>query len=260
MRVLYTGGTGRMGVVIREGLQGSYEDVCLYARHAPTVLHDREYVVLGTLGDLDLLTEAARDVDVIVHLGGIADESSFDDILESNIVGTRNVYEAAKVAGVRRVVYASSNHVIGFHPVQQTLDPQAPMRPDTLYGLSKAYGELMGQLYHDKWGVESVCLRIGSFRPEPEDRRQLSTWLSHRDGISLFHRSIVAQDIGFLTAYGVSANTHSWWDNGAAAAALGYEPLDDAESFADSVEAAHQDDCSHQGGIFTADDYTGGAW
>src|SRR5690606_14525954 len=162
--VMYTGGTGRMGSVIRSGLAGRYERVVLFTRQEPSEpLHPTEEVVLGDLLDLEALVEAARGVDVIVHLGGIADESSFDQILQSNIIGTQHVYEAARRSGVRRVVYASSNHVVGFHSSQEVLDESATLRPDTFYGVSKAFGEALASLYHDKWGVESVLLRIGTF-------------------------------------------------------------------------------------------------
>ena len=258
--VLYTGGTGRMGRVIREGLAGRYDRVVLFARHAPEEpLHPGEEVAIGDLGDLEGLTRAAAGVDVIVHLGGIADEAPFDDIRTSNIDGTYHVYEAARRAGVRRVVYASSNHVVGFHEASTVLDESAPLRPDTFYGVSKAFGEALASLYHDKWGVESVLLRIGTFRPAPEDVRQLALWLSWRDGIELTRCAIENGPVGCQIVYGCSANTGSWWDGREGWNAIGYVPQDDAADHADGVDRAAPAP-THHGGAFTAADYEGGIW
>lgn len=258
--VLYTGGTGRMGRVIREGLAGRYDRVILFARTAPQErLHPGEEIVLGDLADLDGLVAASAGVDVIVHLGGVADEAPFDDIRRANIDGTYNVYEAARRAGVRRVVYASSNHVVGFHPATEVLDEQATLRPDTFYGVSKAFGEGLASLYQDKWGIESVLLRIGTFRPEPEDRRQLALWLSWPDGIELTRCAIESGPVGCQVVYGCSANRDSWWNGAAGWAAIGYVPSDDAADFADRIDPTGVQPAFH-GGAFTAPDYEGGIW
>lgn len=258
--VLYTGGTGRMGQVLREGLAGRYDRVVLYARSSPGhALHAGEEVVLGDLGDLDRLTAAAAGVDVIVHLGGLADESSYAAIRETNIDGTYHVYEAARRAGVRRVVYASSNHIVGFHPATEILDESAPLRPDTYYGVSKAFGEALASLYHDKWGIESVLLRIGTFRPEPEDVRQLALWLSWPDGIELTRCAIENGSVGCQVVYGCSANTGTWWNGEAGWAAIGYRPADNAADHADAIDRDKAVVPFH-GGAFTASDYEGGIW
>lgn len=256
--VLYTGGGGRMGTVLRQGLAGEFDRVVLYARNVITERHPGEEVVLGQLHDLEALTEAMTGVDVVLHFAGIADEAPFVDIAESNLTGTWAVFEAARRAGVRRVVYASSHHIIGCYPAGQPIGTEEPVRPDTYYGLSKVFGEGTARLYHDKWGLEAVCLRIGAFRPAPEDRRHLSVWLSHRDGTELVRRSVLAEDIEFLIAYGVSANTRSWWDNAEAAEVLGYHPVDDAEAYRDSV--AHTPEPQRHGGPFADPDYRGGIW
>ncbi|MET1019789.1 MAG: NAD(P)-dependent oxidoreductase [Microterricola sp.] len=258
--VLYTGGTGRMGGVIREGLAGRYDRVVLYARSASDApLHPNEEIVIGDLADLDRLTEAAAGVDVIVHLGGVADEASYDEIRTSNIDGTYNVYEAARRAGVRRVVYASSNHIVGFHPASELLDETAPLRPDTYYGVSKAFGEALASLYHDKWGIESVLLRIGTFRPAPEDRRQLGLWLSWPDGVELLRCAIESGPVGCQVVYGCSANTDRWWNADAGWAAIGFVPQDDAADHTDGVDFAAALP-KHHGGAFTASNYEGGIW
>lgn len=258
--VMYTGGTGRMGRVIREGLAGRYERVIVYARSGEGVtLHPREDVVVGDLSDLDALTEAAKGVDVIVHLGGVADEAPYDDVRAVNIDGTYHVYEAARRAGVSRVVYASSNHVVGFHPASTVLDESAPLRPDTYYGVSKAFGEALASLYYDKWGVESVLLRIGTFREAPEDRRQLGLWLSWRDGVELVRCAIEATGIGCQIVYGCSANSAAWWNGEAGWRAIGYEPKDDAADHSQHVDH-HAPLSEFHGGAFTAAEYEGGIW
>lgn len=258
--VLYTGGTGRMGRELRKGLAGRYERIVLYARSQPTEpLNPHEEVVIGDLGDLDRLTEAAAGVDVIVHFGGIADEASYEEIRTANIDGTYHVYEAARRAGVRRVVYASSNHIVGFHPASETLDESAAMRPDTYYGVSKVFGEAMANLYWDKWGVESVLLRIGTFRPAPEDRRQLALWLSWPDGIELVRCAIESGPVGCQVVYGTSANTERWWNADAGWAAIGFVPEDNAADHADGVDFSAPAPQFHGGG-FTAVDYVGGIW
>lgn len=247
-----------MGSVIRAGLAGAFERTVLYVRSDVQETFPGEEVVKGSLGDLELLVTACRGVDVVIHLAGLADEAPWADILESNIEGTYGVFEAARRAGVRRIVYASSNHIIGCYPPTERIRPSDPVRPDTYYGVSKVFGEGLARLYHDKWELEAVCLRIGSFRPKPEDVRQLSTWLSHPDGVELLHRAVVADGPGFEIVYGVSANTRGWWDNDAAAAAIGYRPRDDAEDFSAELEEAPAPRL--QGGAFAEPDYRGGTW
>ncbi|PPF45590.1 NAD(P)-dependent oxidoreductase [Pseudoclavibacter sp. AY1F1] len=258
--VLYTGGAGRMGRVIREGLAGRYERVVLYVRKEPVEpLFANEVVVVGDLSDLETLKTAVKGIDVIVHLGAIADEESFERIREANIDGTYNVYEAARLAGVRRVVFASSNHIIGFHPASERLDETASIRPDTYYGVSKAFGEALASLYSDKWGVESVLLRIGTFRPAPEDVRQLALWLSWRDGIELTRCAIENGPVRCQVVYGVSANADGWWNAQAGWAAIGFTPQDNAAEHAQNVDHSVPAPKYH-GGAFTASEYQGGIW
>jgi uronate dehydrogenase len=258
--VLYTGGTGRMGRVIREGLAGRYDRVVLFARSAPDEpLHPNEELVIGDLADLYGLVAASNGVDVIVHLGGVADEGSYEQIRTSNIDGTYHVYEAARRAGVRRVIFASSNHIVGFHPATEVLDESATLRPDTYYGVSKAFGEALASLYHDKWGVESVLLRIGTFRPAPEDVRQLALWLSWRDGVELVRCAIESGPVSCQVVYGCSANTDRWWNAEAGWAAIGFVPKDNAADHDGAVDRSAPEPAYHGGG-FTAPDYEGGIW
>jgi uronate dehydrogenase len=190
-----------------------------------------EELVSADLRDYDAMRSAMQDIDCVVHLGGIPRENTWDAILDSNIVGTYNVFEAARVCKVKRVVFASSNHVVGYYRASRKIGIEEPARPDSRYGVSKVFGEALGRMYADKHGMSVACLRIGSFRPEPQDARQLSTWISPRDTVQLVQRCIEAPDFHFVVLYGVSANKRSRWNN-PHAARIGYQPLDNSEAFA----------------------------
>ncbi|MBL1097214.1 NAD-dependent epimerase/dehydratase family protein [Streptomyces coffeae] len=255
--VLLTGAAGGMGSRMRELLpQYGYELRLLDL----VPIEGAPDAITADLADKDALREAVRGVDAIVHLAGISVESTFAKILRANIEGTHNLYEAAREAGVRRVVFASSNHAVGFtpRPVAEG-DPRTPVgtrhRPDTFYGLSKAFGEDLGSYYWDKYGIESVAIRIGSCDPEPLTVRMLSTWLSPADAARLLHAALSAEDVGFRVVYGSSANTRLWWDL-SSARELGYEPQDNAEAYAAKLIAEQGElvpgdpDTDHLGGDF----------
>ena len=178
-----------------------------------------------------------QGVSAVVHLGGISTESAFEDLVPANIVGTYHVYEAARLQGVRRIVFASSNHVTGFYSQGQTVHPQMPMRPDSYYGVSKAFGESLAQFYFDRYGLETVSLRIGSCFPEPEDRRQLASWLGYDDLERLVLAALSAPVVGHSVLYGVSDNRQGWWDN-ASARHIGFRPRDSADAWRQALEAA----------------------
>jgi uronate dehydrogenase len=267
LRLLVTGAGGRMAAVLLPELRRRYGALTLMARSPIPDADAADRIHLGDLTDLDAVVAAAAGADAILHLGGIADEAPFEQIVASNVVGVRNVYEAARIQGVRRVVFASTNHVTGFYRHDEVVGVEDAVRPDTYYGASKVFGEALGRLYHDKFGIEVVALRIGSFRAEPDDRRQLSTWLSHRDGLELVVRAIETPDVGHLVVYGVSANARSYWRLGPEAQALGYAPVDDAERFAAQIDGAGDDtaaddadDDLRQGGVYVEPGYTGGYW
>jgi uronate dehydrogenase len=264
--VLITGANGYMGRSLRAGLRDQVSTLRLMTKAPLTDLHPNEENVVADLRDREGVGRALEGVQAVVHLAGLPDEASFGDILDTNIVGAHNLYEAAREHGVKRVVFASSNHTIGFYPRTTQLRPEDPPRPDTYYGVSKVFGEALARLYWDKWGIESACLRIGSFRERPEDHRQLSTWLSHRDGIELVSRCLQAPEVGFATIFGVSANLRSWWDIGDDARRIGYQPQDDAERYAGSIPGPSSTPgatdlaAQLQGGAYVASDYTGGLW
>jgi uronate dehydrogenase len=232
--VLITGAAGRIGTVLRAGLPPLGWRLRLLDT-AP--LPDEPDAVCADIRDERRLLAAMDGVRAVVHLAGLPREASFERLLAANIEGSYRVFEAARQAGVPRVVYASSNHSVGFTPRAPMVGVDVPPRPDTLNGLSKVYGEALGRLYADKYGLQVACLRIGSCFPKPTTVRQLSTWLSHGDAVRLVHACLAAPDLGYAVAYGISANTRGWWDLGPARA-LGYEPADDAEAYAQQVLAA----------------------
>ena len=258
--LLLTGANGRMARALRPALAEDFEEVRLFSRSEMDDVGPREEVVLGHLEDPEAVARAMAGVDVVVHLGGKADEAPFAEILSANIQGTYHVFEAARQAGVRRVVYASSHHVTGFHPVDSMVSVDSDVRPDTYYGVSKVFGEALGRLYHDKWGLEVVCLRIGVCREEPENSDQLRTWLSVPDSIRLV-RAAATHELadGFVTVYGVSNNTAKFWDTGTAAQ-IGFQPQDSADDYRDRYEPDPPFSTRWQGGAFTAPDYQGGVW
>ncbi|MEU0276057.1 NAD(P)-dependent oxidoreductase [Streptomyces sp. NPDC006307] len=237
--VLLTGAAGGVGTLMRGLLPVYGYDLRLLD---VTPIDGEPDAITADLADQDALREAVRGVDAIVHLAGISLEAPFEKILRANIQGTYNLYEAAREAGVRRIVFASSNHAVGFTPRPHGSDPLIPVdtphRPDTLYGLSKCFGEDLAQLYWDLHGIETVSVRIGSCFMEPTSVRMLSVWLSPGDGARLFHAALTAEDVHHTVVYGSSANTRLWWDL-SSARALGYEPEDDSEQYAPKLVAEH---------------------
>src|SRR5262249_41562747 len=187
-------------------------------------------------------------------------ESSWEAILQSNIGGTFNVFEAARRAGVKRIIVATSNHAVGFYPRDQTIDHRVVPRPDSRYGVSKAFAEALASLYADKHGISFLCTRIGNFGLQPIDKRRLSIWISPRDYTQLVRIGLEHPDIRFEIVYGVSNNRRSWYDN-SNAERLGYRPQDDSEPFAQAVLAAELPGADpiaerYQGGTFCAAEYT----
>jgi uronate dehydrogenase len=254
-RLLLTGAAGSLGRVLRARLKRQCDtlrlsDVADLGAAAPG-----EELCPAALQDKSAVFELLRGVDAVVHLGGVSTEQPWQPILEANIVGAYHVYEAARRHGVKRIVFASSNHACGFYRQDEVIGTSAAPRPDGLYGLSKAFGENLAQLYWDRHGIETVSLRIGSSFPEPRDRRMLATWMSYDDLERLVVAALTAPVVGHSVVYGISDNPRRWYDN-AGAAHIGYRPQDSSEPFRAAVEAAQpplpRDDPAaiHQGGVF----------
>ena len=235
-RLLLTGAAGALGRVLRTSLKPLTRTLRVSDIAAMDAAGPNEEVVPCNLADEAGVRALLSGVDAVVHMGGISVEGPWPPILASNIIGLHNLYEAARSNGVKRVIFASSNHAIGFRPRTQTIDALDPMRPDGNYGVSKAFGESLSRFYWDRYGLETVCLRIGSCFPEPRDRRMLITWLSYRDMAELVRCSLTAPDVQHTITFGTSANRDAWWDN-KAAAHLGYVPKDSAEPFRARMEA-----------------------
>jgi uronate dehydrogenase len=253
-RLLLTGAAGGLGKVLRESLKPYARTLRLSDVAALSPPAAGEETVLCDLADKAAVDRLVRGCDAIVHLGGVSIERPFEEILEANIKGVFHLYEGARRHGVKRVVFASSNHVIGFHRQDEVIDADCPRRPDSYYGLSKAYGEDLSRFYFDRYGIETACLRIGSSFPEPKDRRMLITWLSYRDLTELVRCCLFAPRLGHTIVYGMSANRDKWWDNGKAAH-LGFHPRDSSEPYRAKVEALPAVDpadpaAQYQGGGF----------
>ena len=237
-RLLVTGAAGLIGRTACAGLNARGWSVRGLDKESLDGVTGLDDAVVADVQDPATLSRAMDGVTGVVHLAGIASEAPFADILSANIDGTYQVLDAARRAGVRRFVYASSNHAVGYTPRADLVGVDVPIRPDTYYGVSKAFGEALGRMYVDRYGMEFVALRIGSFLPEPTTHRHLATWLSPSDGVRLIHASLTAPDVDFVVAYGISANTRAWWDL-STARALGYLPVDDAERYAERIVAEH---------------------
>ena len=251
--VLITGASGDVGTHLRRELAGKYALRLSDLRPLKDKRKDERF----TLADISSMAAArriTRGVDAIVHLGGYSVEGPWEDIHRANIVGCYNMFEAARQNGVKRVLFATSNHAVGFYRRDQTIDHRVYPKPDGRYGLSKAFGEMLGSLYSDKYGLEVFLMRIGNVGPLPLDQRRLSLWFSPRDLAQLVTIGIEHPDIRFEIVYGVSGNTRSWYDN-ANATRLGYRPADNSEAYAAEVLAREKPGepiaARYQGGAFT---------
>ena len=235
--LLLTGAAGGLGKALRERLKANCKLLRLSDQADLGTAKQREEVILADLADADAVNEIVKGVDAIVHLGGVSVEGPFGPIFQANILGVYHLYEAARKNGVKRIVFASSNHVTGFYRQDQTINADHPPRPDSLYGLSKAFGEDLSRLYFDRYGVETACVRIGSSFPEPKDRRMLATWLSFDDLHRLITACLTTPVLGHSIVFGMSDNAVTWWDN-SRARHIGYVPRDSSDIFRDAVYAS----------------------
>ena len=230
--LLITGGAGRIGTAVRPLLRDRYR-LRLVTHSKPAEPAADDELVQADIQDLPRMLEVTAGAHAVLHLAANASmRTPWNVVRDANIDGTFNVFEAARLAGVRKLVFASTNHVTGMYERDGLpVAPEMVVRPDSLYGVSKAFGEALGRFYVDEYGMSVICVRIGSFQPHPRNPRMLATWLSPRDFAQLVWRGIES-DVPFGVFYGISGNTRRYWDISNAQSLLGYAPEDDAEEFA----------------------------
>lgn len=235
-RILITGAAGRIGATLRAGLAGRHPRFRLLDRRPIEDVRADEEAIVTELRDRAALARAVAGVDAMVHLAGAPDPRDFEEMFRANVRGLYDLFEAARAAGIKRIVFASTNHTYGLYPIEHGMTPTDPTRPDSFYGVTKVFGEQMLRYYWDKHGIESVSLRIGSFEPRPSQQRHLSTWLSPRDTVELVDRALRQPDVGAAIVWGMSNNRRiriadpNW-------SAIGFKPVDDAETFVDRLKA-----------------------
>lgn len=254
-RLLLTGAAGGLGKILRERIKPWAEVVRLSDISDMGEAQAGEEIVRCDLADKAAVLALLDGVDAVLHFGGISTENNFENIMAANIQGTYNLYEAAHKHGVKRIVFASSNHTIGYYKTTDYIDADSPMRPDSLYGVSKCFGESLSRYYYDRTGIETVCLRIGSSFPEPANPRMMVTWFSYDDLVEALRCSLFTPRVGHTILFGASNNAGSWWDN-RKASHLGFHPKDSTAQFAhkfpDTAAYPAADDAAtiYQGGAF----------
>lgn len=254
-RLLLTGAGGGLGTMLRERIKPWAGIVRLSDVKEIAPAGPGEEVVRCDLGDRAAVLALLEDVDAVLHFGGISVEDEFEAIMHANILGLHHLYEAVHKRGVKRVIYASSSHVVGYYPTTELIDAAAPLRPDGMYGVSKCFGEALSRYYFDRFGIETVCLRIGSSFEEPRNPRMMVTYLAYDDLVELVRCALFAPRVGHTIAFGTSDNAVRWWDN-RQAAHLGYVPRRSSSEFAARFPASGQwaDPADvtalHQGGPF----------
>jgi uronate dehydrogenase len=256
--VLLTGASGALGRQLTKALGAlGWRLVLTDIVPFPDTVPGNARFVAADLNDGVTILRLAEGCGMILHFGGVSTEKPFEEVLGANIRGLYHIYEAARREKAR-VLFASSNHSIGFHERTETLDDDTQFLPDGYYGLSKAYGELMGRMYWFKHGVENVNVRIGSCFPEPVDARMLSTWLSYADLARLCIRATLAEKIGSCVIWGASKNGRTYWRHDARGK-LGWLPEDSADPYAGQLGGTVSGNPiqeRYQGGAYTVMDYT----
>jgi uronate dehydrogenase len=257
-RLLVTGAAGGLGRAMRGRMAKLAETVRLSDIVDPGDVLAHEEVMVCDLGDAAAVDRLVEGCDGILHLGGVSVEGKFSNILNANIAGLYNLYEAARAHGQPRILFASSNHTIGYYRQDEHIDAKAPLRPDSLYGVSKCFGEALARMYFEKFGQETALVRIGSCFEKPRNHRMLASWMSFDDFEALIGRVFSAPLLGCPIIWGVSNNDRSWWDN-SHAAYLGWRPKDNAETYRTEIDAAMavppaDDNASlYQGGHFVGE-------
>ncbi len=262
-KVLLTGAAGIVGSLLRPLLRKQYQSLVLTDLVPIDDVETSETFFQGDIADAEFVSKVARGVDGVIHLAGcVGPDFTFDEVLTANIIGTHNVFAACRQHQIQRVVFASSHHAVGFYRRDQLIDESAPPRPDSQYGLSKAFGESVAAYYSDKFAIDVLVIRIGFSDREVIDERRLHTWISPRDLMQLVDIGLTKDNLGFEIVYGVSDNPNPFFDN-SNAQRLGYRPQDRAvDHLADpSILNQSPDPASIEGitigGPFTASGYVG---
>jgi uronate dehydrogenase len=260
VKVALSGAAGQLGSFLRPTLLGRGVDLRSDGGPEPlTPLHPGEDICHGDLRDPAKVDCLLDGVDVLIHMAATSVERPLPEVIENNLKGLYEVYEGARRHGVKRVVFASSNHAFGMHKVTEKLDITCDFRPDGFYGLSKMWGEGLARLYWEKHGIESVCVRIGSALAKPTEFRHLSTWFGHEDLTQFIMCALTVPDIGFAVCWGVSNNTRSYWAP-TGCVRLGFQPVQNAEDYAAEIlPLSNPQDAigqARQGGSFVGIDFT----
>lgn len=252
-RWVVTGAAGTIGTALRAALSDEHVELISTDIRPTTPIGPHDRCVTADLAELDALAALFSGAHGVIHLGAIADEADFHDLAAVNVVGTYHVLEAARRAGVPRVVYASSNRLTGMYPAGTELSPEMSSRPDGFYGVSKVAGEALCRLYADKFGLSTIAVRIGTYAQRPSSARQQRTWLSPTDAVRAFVAAMTTAEQNAVF-YAVSANDARWW-NLAAGEQVGFTPVDNAADWGppESFDAALP-----QGGDYASADYSTG--
>ena len=259
-KILVTGASGHLGGMLFNSLSAiGYKNLIGTDLKKKNIKKNQKFI-LGNLKNFKTIVKMTKGIHAIVHFGAIPIEDTQQNILHNNIIGTYNLFEAARVNKVKKIIFASSNHAIGFHRRTTRLNQFSNQRPDSHYGLSKAFGEELSRFYADKFNIKSLCIRIGSCLRVPEDRRHISTWISYSDLTQLVNIGIKHKAIHHEVVYGASKNKRSWWNN-SRAYKFGYKPKDSADKFDFRLlsKNEHRDKMAllFQGGVFTSANFKG---
>lgn len=259
-RVLITGAAGDVGGRCMPLLKAAYPEVVASDIRVPKDTHGLPFIKADLTSPAEV-AKAVAGVDGIFHLGGYSVEGTWEQILNANIVGCYNLFEEARKAGVKRIVFASSNHAVGFYPRSETIPPDVTTLPDSRYGVSKAFGEALGAMYAMKHGMGVTAIRIGNVGEKPLDVRRLSIMLHPEDLVQLVRIGLEHPEIRFDVLYGASDSPRAWWDN-SRARQLGYRPKHNSEThLADAMAGQAKAPADpigdyYQGGTYCSAEYT----
>lgn len=262
MKIVMTGASGGVAQMLRPILRERHELILSDRADAPGPMDANETWQHADLTDREAMGTLLKGADGLIHLGGFSVEGDWPTIRDANIEGLYNTLDACRTEGVPRVIFASSNHAVGFYPRARRIGINEPVRPDGFYGVSKAFGEAMCSMFADKHGLRVMSIRIGNIGYVPMDKRRMSIWQHPEDLAQLIEIGLTHPDIHHAIVYGASSNERAWWDNGTAYG-LGYVPKHKSEDHRDHALAeqaklpADPLGDKYQGGTFCSDGFAG---